>query len=457
MKKTVYLSAFILLFCSTTKLFSQLINYNGKNYFINGVNVPWHLYSQDFGTHYQWGAQYNGLWYDSVFAECESYGINCARFWLHTDGATSPEFDATGSVTGLDTNFFSNLDDIFSRALKHHIMLIPSIWDFSITNNDAALGMYGGMHATLIQDSSKTRSYINNVLIPMVQRYDNQCNLFAWELINEPEWSMNIPFAGTTTQNVNANEMQRFVGMMAEAIHQYSSKMVTVGSASLRYNSDKFDVTTPCVGNYWKDQAIQSTYNKPLARLDFYEVHYYDWMNGAISFDPYKSCCPENYWQLDKPVLIGESQGNSNKHTPNDMLYNAYTGNFSGVMFWSFSAGADSMGQFSQFKNSLLTFRNIIPSLIDFDTTICLTTDIHQSSANNSIRIFPNPAVTELHISGISQETRIQLYDVLGKLIMETETESNLLLDTGKLGAGIYTLVTEDNKGRIYSKVFIAR
>ncbi len=459
MKKIFFLCVFILTVSITTKLSAQLINYEGKDYFINGLNIPWHLYSQDFGTHYQLGAQYDSTWFENAFAQYENYGINCARFWLHTDGATSPEFDSSGFVSGLDSNFFSNLDDLFNRALKHHIMLIPSIWDFSITNNDYALGIYGGMHASLIQDTSKTRSYINNALIPMVQRYANQCNLLAWEIINEPEWSMNIQYAGTTTQVVDATEMQRFVGMIAEAIHQNSSKMVTVGSASLRYNSDKWAISTPCVGNYWKDQAIQSAYNKPLAYLDFYQVHYYDWMNGIISFDPYKSSSPYSYWLLDKPALIGESQGNSTKHTPTDMLYNAYTGNYAGVMFWSYDAGADSMGQFSDFNNALLTFRNIAPGAIDFDSTGCITisTSINQSLPENQVSVYPNPATEIINITGITGKTIITLNDVMGKLLKEIETEKDATLNINQLKQGIYTLILTDNKGRIYKKLVVEK
>ncbi len=456
MKKYVIFLILSISFYNVTN--AQLINYEGRNYFINGVNIPWHTYSQDFGIHYQTGANYDSAWFEGAFAQCESYGINCARFWLHTDGSTSPEFDSIGYVTGLDSNFFSNLDDLFKRALRHKIMLIPSIWDFNMTSNDYALGIYGGMHASLIQDTSKTRSYINNVLIPMVQRYSNQCNLLAWEIINEPEWSMNVPSGGTTTQVVSAAEMQRFVGMMAEAIHLHSSKMVTVGSASLRYNSDKWAVTTPCVGNYWKDQAIQSAYNKPLAKLDFYEVHYYDWMNGLINFDPYKSSCPYSYWLLDKPTLIGESQGNSSKHTAPDELYNAFSQNYAGVLFWSFTAGADNMGQFSDFNNALLTFRNTAASIIDFDNSICnITTSIQQSSAGNLISIYPNPAVNTLNINGISGHTTLRLFDAVGKLILEREYSADIAIDVSSLQAGIYMISTENKKGREFNKLIINR
>lgn len=154
-------------------------------------------------------------------------------------------------VTGLDTNFFSNLDDVFDRALEHHIMLTPSILDFSMLNDDFALGKYAGRQASLIQDTSKTRRFIDNALIPMVQRYADQCNLIAWEIINEPEWVTDVSGNDPNiTQHVTMSEMQRFAGMIAEAIHQNSPKMVTVGSASLKYNSDVFTFPTLCTKTF---------------------------------------------------------------------------------------------------------------------------------------------------------------------------------------------------------------
>lgn len=40
--------------------------------------------------------------------------------------------------------------------------------------------------------------------------------------------------------------------MIAEAVHTHSSKYITVGSASLKWNSD----VNPSVSNYWSDHAI---------------------------------------------------------------------------------------------------------------------------------------------------------------------------------------------------------
>lgn len=454
MKKLVLPFLLLSIFC--TQLSAQLLNYEGKNYFINGVNIPWNVYGQDFGTHYQNGAQYDSTWFENMFTQLEGSGINCARFWLHTDGCSTPEFDTAGYVTGLDSNFFADLDDFFARAMKHNIMLIPSLWDFYMFKDNSALGMYGGMHADLIQDTTKTRSYINNALIPMVQRYANQCNLLSWEVMNEPEWAMNIPSGGNTAQVVEAYEMQRFAGMVAEAVHQNSPKMVTIGSASFMYSSSTFSFTTPCIGNFWSDQAIQLAYNKPLAYMDFYQVHYYDWMTGLVDFDPFDLSHPLSYWALDKATLIGETQGNSTTHGSMEALNNAYSGNYAGVMFWSFSAGSDGMGQFSDFSWATDAFQSAHANIVDFDSSICaMTTNITASIQKNNTKIYPNPVANELNIAGISSATTIKLMDVLGNLVLEKQTTGNCSIDVSLLSQGIYSVQIENGQYKKIEKVVV--
>ncbi len=362
----------------------QTLSYNGENYYINGANIPWNSFGSDVGTHYQWGALYDPIWFETMFTNCQTYGINCLRLWLHCDGRTSPEFDTNGNVTGLDANFFANLDDILIKANNHNIMIIISLWSFDMTKNyTSSAGMYAGLHADLISNIAKTNSYINNALIPMVQRYSNTCNLLAWEVINEPEWSMAVAGGGTTEQTVTVQEMQRFVGMIAKAIHQNCSKMVTVGSASLKWNSDKTNaLATPCVGNFWKNSQIQAAFNDPNAYLDFYSIHYFDWMYDPFVFDPFNLNYPYSYWLLDKPTIIGECKGNSIFHTPSQMISNACINQFAGTLFWSINAN-DGSGTFDDFKNQTKSFRDNNISIVDFDCEFSIT--LTQPSSNLNI------------------------------------------------------------------------
>jgi len=439
----------ILLFVLSFNSFSQLINFSGKNYFINGANVPWHYYGADVGTHYQWGALYDSNWFDSIFTECENYGINCLRLWIHCDGRSSPEF-SNGYVTGLDTNFFSDLDDIFLKAKNHNLILMPCLWSFDMTKDFTTnAGMYAGLHADLITDTAKTNSYINNALIPMVQRYANTCNLLAWEIINEPEWSMTVNGGGNTFQTVTASQMQRFVGMQAKAIHQYSNKMVTVGSASLKWNSDKFSITTPCIGNFWNNQKIQNAYNHPLAYLDFYQIHYYSWMHSPWIFDPINTSYPYAYWQLDKPALIGEIGAIDPDYSTSTMITNTYNNNFAGIMYWSI-AGNDGHGTFNDFKNQSKSFRDNHIPLVDFN---CNNSSINNLITDSTILIYPSLTNGIINIEGIKEYTKMNIYNTLGDIIIKKDFSFDEAIDVSSFAKGIYLISLQTKNNYFFYKI----
>src|ERR1035437_9902137 len=109
MKKYLLQLTILVAFCNLSN--AQLINFNGKSYFINGVNIPWNAYASDFGTNYVHGNLYDTTWFENAFSQFENYGINCARIWIHNDGNTSPTFDTTTKyVTGLDPVVLVSMD-----------------------------------------------------------------------------------------------------------------------------------------------------------------------------------------------------------------------------------------------------------------------------------------------------------------------------------------------------------
>ena len=75
----------------------------------------------------------------------------------------------------------------------------------------------------------------------------------------------------------------------------------------------------------------------------------------------------------------------------------------------------------------------------------------------DTLLIYPNPATNTLNIKGITSKSTIKLYDMLGKLVMQTETESDETLNTSQLTQGVYTFVAEDKRGSIFKKVIITK
>jgi Cellulase (glycosyl hydrolase family 5) len=420
---------------------SSAIHYNGKDYYINGINVPWNAYGSDVGTHYQWGALYSPSFFTTFFQQCQSYGINCVRLWIHCDGRTSPEFDGNGNVTGLDTNFFSNFDDIFRIAAANNVMIMPCLWSFDMTKDfTSTAGKYAGLHANLIQDTNKTRSYINNALVPMVKHYANTCNLFAWEIINEPEWSITGP--GNTVQLVSPQEMERFCAMIAEAIHLNSGKMATVGSACLKWSSLR---QPPAEAHYWCDSSFQAVYKKPKAVLDFYEIHYYDWMfNADWGYDPFQDGKTPAYWKLDKPTLIGECPGQAGpNYTVNQMIDSAYAHGYAGIMPWSYNAN-DGVGTWDACKSQLKAFHDAHASLVNF---IC-NAGIAPGNGKNSSK--PDQWALEV-ISGVRElpsGVRVKVYNMQGRLVWTRQAgaASAMAIEFSLKGAFLFQIIDGNDK-----------
>jgi len=99
------------------------------------------------------------------------------------------------------------------------------------------------------------------------------------EVINEPEWCMGEQGDPCTTEQcVAVADMQRFVARVAAAVHSHGSRMpVTLGSASLKWSGGQYQ--------WWSAAAIQSADNVDGGTLDFFNVHYYSWME-PYDWDP---------------------------------------------------------------------------------------------------------------------------------------------------------------------------
>lgn len=100
----------------------------------------------------------------------------------------------------------------------------------------------------------------------------------------------------------------------------------------MKWNSDHGTAEA----NYWSDVALQKAYPSQVGKLDFYNVHFYDWMvNPSWGYDP----CRENvsYWGLDKPVVVAELPPTSTYYSAAAMMNCALTNGFMGDMFWAYN------------------------------------------------------------------------------------------------------------------------
>jgi|GEM_PF-1305730 len=322
------------------------ISIRGKDLFLNGINMAWNHWGEDL-------TRYDSAVFGDMFRNIAAAGGNSVRWWMHCDGQATPSYDAQGRPTGMPEAAFDNLGRMLDLAASHGVMVMPVLWSFDMAKNN---------RANIITDTAATHSYIRTVLDPMVRRYRGHPGLLAWEICNEPEWMLDDD--GSTIQRVTKAQLQRFHGLLAAAIHRADpGALVTTGSASFKWNSP----SPAAKGNYYSDQALQAAAGgDPLARLDFYQVHYYSWMRGGgWSYSPWDAGYA--YWGLDKPVVIGElpAKGEAGYLDPVQMHVGSVDSGYAGVMSWAYLDNrSDKEGAWAEARPGIAAVHARIPDAI---------------------------------------------------------------------------------------------
>jgi hypothetical protein len=356
----------------------HLLPARGGRYYFSGVNVPWQGggFGADFGTVEEWGAHtYSSSATDKMFAELAGKGVNSVRWWVFADGRGAPEFDSNngGAVTGFDARTLPSMADAAQLAAKYNIQIIFTLWSFDMLHADSTAGARGehaGGHRDLIVDAAKRKSFIDKAVIPMLRHQvpgtdytlGTHPAIYGWEVINEPEWGIRESGSvhGEIPQPVSLAEMQRFVAEVTGAIRRNSNQTITVGSASLKWNADGLPAVA---GNWWSDAALKQ-YDAQ-GYLDYYQIHYYGWMNGDgnYSYSPLRVSWADA--GFDKPVVVGEHPANaSGTGVSVAQMLQGYLGNcYAGAWAWSYD-GVDSMGRWSDMANAIGQFNSSNASLV---------------------------------------------------------------------------------------------
>jgi len=252
------------------------------------------------------------------FANMASH-IRVVRWFVFGDGRAAPEFDQNGMVTGFDPYFYDDMDVVLAAARTHGIYLILVLFDFHLCDTaKMESGVRLGGHADLITNPTKRQSFIDKALKPMLSRYRGHSHILAWEVMNEPEWAMTIDGGGTVGQPVPRKAMQDFARAIVQSV-KATGQLVTLGSASRKWLS------------LWEDTG-----------LDFFQYHYYDWMETETPLDVH-------YEQLglnNKPCILGEFPTKGSKINVGTYLEKAWSNDLAGALAWSFRAG-DQASEFS--------------------------------------------------------------------------------------------------------------
>ncbi len=313
------------------------IPWNGQNWYLSGNNYAWYNYGTDFGTG-GWGKYTNWSQVGTDFSNMRGQGVKVVRWWVFADGRYSPEWNGSGdtAVTGLDSQFFTDVDTALQIAHNNNIYLIPCLVDFHMWQSPVSSGsVTGGGHYGLITNSVIQQSYLDNALKPFLQHvavspYKN--NIIGYDIVNEPEWTIKEVWNGA----MPLAQVQTFAQNCSNYIHTYGGgAYATLGAG------------TPVWAKYWKGLG-----------LDFYQIHYYpnyDSYNGngtaGSGLPTYASL------NLDKPCIVGEYATADVNYTNNSTiplsaqwyLDTIYNYGYAGALGWGYE-NMDSSSNWPAFQ-----------------------------------------------------------------------------------------------------------
>ncbi|MBF6599353.1 MAG: hypothetical protein IVW36_02445 [Dehalococcoidia bacterium] len=312
---------------------------NGTPYFLLGANYPWVNYGNDFGSN-AWGSMgvSTSNTYAQDFADMKAKGVHIVRWWLFADGRAGINYAADGTPTGVQQKVYDDLNAAIAIARQNNIYLDLVLFDFSLFGNAQNVGgVQVGGRSRLISDPNKRTALVNNVIRPLAQAYGSEPTIASWELMNEPEWILSDlpqPAVNANMQPVTMQQFFSYASAASQMFHLYTRSLVTIGSASLKWNA----IYT---------NSFAAARGLPALNLDYYQTHYYSWMDGWTINDPVLGktalsplAQPVSGLNLDRPIVVGEISMDPGQAGPllDTVLNNGYAG------FWGWSYKSNNTG-----------------------------------------------------------------------------------------------------------------
>jgi len=249
--------------CAST---ATRICYNGTQWFMNGVNVPWYNWGADFGGTTGGGVTSTKAALATSFATLKADNVHVVRWWLFEGGANQITRDSSGKPTGISPGVYTDIDAALDLANTYDLYYTFTI--FAAADD---------FPATWRTDATQ-RTQLAQVLAPLFARYKDNPHVMTWEIFNEPEWQID----GTNVKQDDVKNMARAI--ITQIRSNAPSKLVTVGQNLIN--------AIPI----WTD-----------VDLDYYSPHWYD---NHTSADICALCTTagalQTKYHTTKPILIGE-------------------------------------------------------------------------------------------------------------------------------------------------------
>ncbi|MBN2102724.1 T9SS type A sorting domain-containing protein [bacterium] len=337
--KNINRAVFIFIFLQNLTLFGQRISVSGTEFrtnggriWLNGTNTPWNQWN-DFG------GGFNTDWWDDEFQQLKDLHINCTRIWITCDGNNAGiDIDDDGFVNDVNPLFWSHVDQLMEIAQDKQIYVMIALISFNHTKPGNA---NASKWIKMYNSEENRQSFADNYAEPFVDRYKDNPYFFAVDVGNELEWVWE-------NHGVPSANVIDLIFRVAEAVKYDSEVLVCQGmGAGIKYNTS----VRGGVGNYLAN-----------VNVDFYNIHYYDWMNQWFG-NPFDRS--PSYYNMDsKPCIVGEAPAKGSAgYTAMQCYQKAFENGWQGLMVWT-SNDVDDNGNKWDSKPGTDWFFNNHPDLV---------------------------------------------------------------------------------------------